>query len=81
MAKAGSRVVKIETPTMGLQIVAPSIPRDPAEKDQLKADLMKMGCEGLIAQPWTLKNRDMVQEFLRLRSNEWEGSIRRLPEK
>ena len=28
-----------------------------------------------------LKNRDMVQEFLRPRSNQWEGMIRRLLEK
>ena len=51
------------------------------EKDQLKADLQKMGYEGLMAEPWSLKNREMVQEFLLLRSNEWKGTIRRLLEK
>ena len=40
-----------------------------------------MGCEGLIAQLWSLKNREMVQEFLQPHSNEWERTIRRLPEK
>ena len=70
MSKAAMCAVKTELPSVGLQTVTPSIPRDLAEKKQLKADLRKMGCEGLIAQPWTLKSRDMVQEFLRLWSNE-----------
>ena len=74
MSKAGARAVKMEITTVGLQTVAPSIPRDPAEKDQLKEDLKRMGCEGLIVQPWTLKNREMVQEFLRPRTN--HGKIR-----
>ena len=81
MAKAGARAVKVEITTVGLQTVAPAIPRDPVEKDLLKEDLKHMGYEGLIAQPWTLKNRDMVQEFLRPRSNEWERMIRCVPEK
>ena len=50
MSKVGARVVKVETPIVGLQTVAPSIPRDPVEKDQLKEDLQKMGCEGLMTQ-------------------------------
>ena len=51
MSKAGTCAVKMEIPTVGLQTMAPSIPRDPAEKDQLKKDLQRMGCEGLIAHP------------------------------
>ena len=66
---------------VGLQVVAPSIPRDKKEKDQLVEDFKRMGCKGLIAEPWALKSRDMVQEFLQLHSNQWEGTIRRLPEK
>ena len=81
MSKAGAYAIKLETPTVGLQTVASSIPRHQAEKDQLKADLQKMGCEGLMMQPWNLKSREMVQEFLHPRSNEWKGTIRRLPEK
>ena len=81
MSKAGARAVKVEIPTVGLQTVAPSIPRDPVEKDQLKADLQKMGCEGLVTQPWSLKSREMVKEFLHPCLNEWEGMIQRLPEK
>ena len=64
MAKAGARAVKVEITIVGLQTVAPSIPRDPVEKDQLKEDLKRMGYEGLIAKPWGLKNRDMVHELL-----------------
>ena len=81
MSKAGMCVVKMEITTVGLLMVVPSIPRDPVEKDQLKEDLKRMDCEGLIAQPWTLKSREMVQEFLWLRTNQWKNTIWRLPEK
>ena len=46
---------------------------------QLIEDLTKMGCEGLLAEPWALKSEAMVQEFQHPRSNEWEGTIRRDP--
>ena len=49
MSKAGARAVKVETPTVGLQTVVPSIPKDPVEKEQLKVDLLKMDCKGLMA--------------------------------
>ena len=43
-------------------------------------DLTTMGCVGLLLEPWALKNEAMVQEFQEKRSNEWEGTIRQLPE-
>ena len=33
MAKARTRTVKVEITSVGLQTVAPAIPRDPVEKD------------------------------------------------
>jgi hypothetical protein len=80
MSRAGTRAAKAEI-TVGLQSVVPIIPTDPTEKEQLKEDLARMGCEGLLNEPWGVKSRDMVQEFLRPRTNQWEGTIRRLPEK
>ena len=62
------RVAKSEV-TVGLQSVTPVIPKDLAEKEQLEADLKKMGCEGLLKEPWGLKSREMAQEFLRESSN------------
>ena len=35
MAKVGARVVKLEVTSVSLQIVAPSIPHDKEEKEQL----------------------------------------------
>ena len=80
MAKVGVCAVKLEIPSVSLQTVAPSISQDKEEKEQLLQDLTRMGCEGLLKEPWTLKNRAMVQEFLQPRSNQWEGTIRRLPD-
>ena len=66
---------------VSLRSVLAVVPTDNEEKQQLADDLTKMGCEGLLAEPWALKSEEMVREFLYERSNEWEGTIRRLPEK
>ena len=75
---AGANIVKVELHPIGLRFVTLYIPRKEEEKLQLAEDLTKMGCEGLLVEPWVLKNKAMVQEFLHPRSNEWEGTIRRL---
>ena len=36
-----------------------------------------MGCGGLLAEPWSLKNKAMAREFLTPRTNQWDGTIRR----
>src|SRR5579875_3729963 len=80
MSKGSGRVVKTEV-TVGLQSVCPRIPKNPEEKEQLREDLKTMGCEGLLDEPWGLKSREMVQEFLQPQSNQWDGTIRRMSEK
>ena len=77
---AASRVTKVEYLPVSLKSVVPVIPRTEKEKEQLIEDLTTMGCEGLLAEPWAIKSEEMVQEFQRPRSNEWEGTIRRDPE-
>ena len=75
MAKAGC--VKVELYPMSLKSVALAMPKNNEEKKMLVEDLTKMGCEGLLLEPWVLKNEAMVQEFQGKRSNKWEGTIRR----
>ena len=77
---AGARAVKVKYPSVSLKAIAPSIPRNKEEKDQLAKDLTRMGCKGLLVEPWTLRSEAMAQEFLRPRSNQWEKTIRQLPE-
>ena len=79
MAKAVQ--VKVELYPVSLKAVAPAIPKNNAEKDILIEDLTTMGCEGLLLEPWALKIEAMVQELQEKLSNEWEGTIRRLPER
>ena len=81
MAKAGVCAVEVEVTSISLQTVAPSIPQDKEEKEQQLQDLTRMGCEGLLKEPLALKSRAMVQEFLQPHSNQWEGTIQRLPDK
>ena len=78
MAKA--RCIKVELYPVSLKSVAPAIPKNDEEKKMLIEDLTKMGCKGLLLEPWTLKSEAMVQEFQGKHSNEWEGTIRRDPE-
>src|SRR5665811_1605460 len=77
---ASSSQVKMEQRAVSLRSVPAVVPTDEQEKQQLADDLTKMGCEGLLAEPWALKSEALVREFLQPRSNEWEGTLRRLPE-
>ena len=79
MGKA--RTVMVEVPSVNLKSVVPIIPKNKKEKEQLVEDLTRMGCEGLLMEPWTLRSKAMVYEFLQLRSNEWEGTIWQDPER
>lgn len=65
---------------VSLKSVRPVIPKGQLEKEQLIEDLEKMGCEGLILEPWAVKSEEMVKEFQAKRSNEWIGTIRRDPD-
>ena len=79
MSKAETSAMKVERFPVSLKSVYPVIPRDDEEKPQLVDDLTKMGCEGLILEPWEVKSEAMVQEFQAERSNEWNSTIRRDP--
>ena len=76
---AGTSSVKAETRTVTLRSVLAKIPIDEDEKLNLAVDLTKMGCEGLLAEPLAMKSKALVKEFQHPRSNEWEGTLRRLP--
>ena len=77
---AGTSSVKGESRPVSLRSVPAVVPEDDEEKEQLAEDLTKMGCEGLLAEPWAMKSEALVREFLHPCSNEWEGTLRRLPE-
>jgi len=47
-----------------LQAINPVIPREEKRKEELKEDLLRMGCRGLLLQLWDLKDEDMVGELL-----------------
>ena len=77
---AGTSAVKTEFLPVSLKSVALVIPVTDEEKLHLVEDLTKMGCKGLILEPWALKSVAMVQEFQAQYSNKWEGTIWRDPE-
>ena len=57
------------------------MPQDEAKKLMLVEDLTQINCKGLLTHPWNLRNEEMEREFSRECSNEWEGTIRRDPER
>ena len=75
-----SSTAKVEYLPVNLKAVVPVIPRADKEKDQLIEDLTRMGCEGLLASPWSLRSELMVQEFQQACSNKWDNTIQRDPE-
>ena len=76
----GTSTVKTEFLPVSLKSVALVIPIKDEDKLHLVEDLTKMGCEGLILEPWALKSEALVQEFQAQGSNKWEGTIQRDPE-
>ena len=77
---ARTSAVKAETHPVSLRSVPAIVPKKDEEKLQLAEDLTKMGCKGLLAEPWAMRSEAMVREFLHPRSNKWEDTIRLLPE-
>ena len=69
----------IRKSTVTARMVCPALPTDPDSKKELEADLMCIGCVGLLARPWNLKNDDMVQELIHGVPNQFELTVRGRP--
>ena len=50
----------------------PVIPEGEVECAMLEHDLEGMGCVGLLHQPWTIKNKEFVREFVMIREKQAE---------
>jgi hypothetical protein len=49
--------------------IVPAIPTDHEDLRQLGEDLRKMGCDGLLAQPWNVQDDKVLREFKFPRGN------------
>ena len=58
-----------------LKNVSPAIPKKESELKELIEDLSRMGCEGLLAKPWSLRAEATLREFLFERGNQWFWTI------
>ena len=66
-----------QTRVISLRNVTPIIPENPIHLEELKQDLARMRCEGLLDRPWALKREQMVWEMLQTeRPNIFDGTIR-----
>ena len=46
-----------------LRNVMPAIPKRESKLKELIKDLTRMGCEGILTEPWNLRNEVMLREF------------------
>ena len=66
-----------QTRTISLRNVTPSIPENPIEFEELKQDLARMRCAGLLERLWALKREELVQEMVQPEHpNIFDGTIR-----
>ena len=49
---------------MSLRTVTPSIPENPLKLAELKEDLRRMRCIGLLERPWALKREELVRKLV-----------------
>jgi len=70
-----------ETIPIPMKPLVPAIPTDDEELRQLGEDLRKMGCDGLLAQPWNVQDNKVLREFKFPRGNQWLHTKRKEPEK
>ena len=64
-----TEAIKAEMHPVSLRSICPVVPKDEEEKRLLVEDLAWIQYEGLFAQSWSLKNEEMVLEFLQVYSN------------
>ena len=61
---------------ISLWTVTPSIPKNPMELVELKEDLRRMRCDGLLDRPWALKREELVHELVQPEHpNIFDGTI------
>ena len=70
-----------QTRTISLWNVTPSISENPIELTELKQDLVRMRCAGLLERPWALKREELVRELVQPeRPNIFDRTIRDRPQ-
>ena len=75
-----SKMVPPQTRAISLRNVTPIIPENPIHLEELKQDLARMRCEGLLDCLWALKREQMVWEMLQTeRPNIFNGTIQDRP--
>ena len=81
MSKTKSRKIGGELHSVSLRSVILAMPYDEAKKMMLVEDLTWIGYKGLLTHPWSMRSKEMVTEFFRECSNEWEDMLRKNPER
>jgi hypothetical protein len=79
MPRAREDDMREDTP-IPMKPLVPAIPTDDEELRELGEDLRRMGCDGLLGQPWNVQEDRVLREFKFERGNQWLKTKRRDPE-
>jgi hypothetical protein len=67
---------KSAKPLVIARMICPVIPVDPTTRKELEEDLQQLGCIGLLARPWDLRNDEIIEELVTETPNQYELTLR-----
>jgi hypothetical protein len=79
MPRAREEDMREDTPISMKPLVHAILTND-VELRELREDLRRMGCNGLLGQPWNVQEDRVLREFKFERGNQWMNTKRRDPE-
>ena len=73
-------ISRVDT-SVKIRRVAPIIPDDKDARCRLRRDLRKMGCDGLLDLPWSIREEEIARELLYELNPAYKGTVRAQPER
>ena len=66
---------KTSKPLPVMRKVLPEIPTDEDQLEQLRRNLERMGCAGLLDVPWAVREEGLIRDIIRPVSNMWDNTL------
>ena len=78
IAQKDKGVVNVQ---ISLKALVPVVPMTPTRRRELKENLERIGCAGLLNKPWSIKDKGLVRELVQGAPNQFDLTVRRKPER
>ena len=66
---------------ISLKALVPVVPKIPTVRRELKEDLERIGCAGLLNKPWNVKDKELVRELVEGAPNQFDHTVQCKSEK